>query len=150
MILSKAGSQNLIRLRTQHSALSTQHGEALGTCLVWQVRGAHVCRSGVRPLVMGIVNVTPDSFSDGGQFTAHGGRHRPWPGTGPAGSRPPRRRRRIDPARRRAVPLEEELRRVLPVVEGLAAPEDVPLSVDTSKAEVARLAWRPGRTSSMT
>jgi dihydropteroate synthase len=90
------------------------------------------------PLVMGIVNVTPDSFSDGGQFTApeaaiaHGlelvrqgadlldiGGESTRPGAEP-------------------VPLEEELTRVLPVVEGLAARTSVPLSVDTSKAEVAR------------
>ena len=49
---------------------------------------------------MGIVNVTPDSFSDGGRFagTEAGGRARP--GAGPPGRRPARRRRRIDPARR--------------------------------------------------
>lgn len=93
---------------------------------------------GWRPLVMGIVNVTPDSFSDGGRFSAvdsavaHGlelirqgadlldiGGESTRPGSQP-------------------VPLEEELRRVLPVVAGLAAQQTVPLSVDTSKAEVAR------------
>jgi len=91
-----------------------------------------------RPLVMGIVNVTPDSFSDGGEHAtaesaiAHGlqlvrdgadlldiGGESTRPGAEP-------------------VPLEEELRRVVPVVEGLAARITVPLSVDTSKAEVAR------------
>jgi dihydropteroate synthase len=90
------------------------------------------------PLVMGIVNVTPDSFSDGGQFddraaaVAHGlelarqgadlldvGGESTRPGAEP-------------------VPLEEELRRVVPVVEILAAQIPVPVSVDTSKAEVAR------------
>jgi dihydropteroate synthase len=93
---------------------------------------------GPRPLVLGIVNVTPDSFSDGGQYAAaeaaiaHGlalaeqgadlldvGGESTRPGSLP-------------------VPLEEELRRVLPVVEGLRARTNVPLSVDTSKAEVAR------------
>src|SRR5499426_688378 len=93
---------------------------------------------GPRPLVMGIVNVTPDSFSDGGQFAAidaavaHGlklaaegadlldiGGESTRPGAAP-------------------VPLEEELRRVLPVIEALARQSPVPLSVDTYKAEVAR------------
>ncbi len=93
---------------------------------------------GKRPLVMGIVNVTPDSFSDGGQFSstdaavAHGrelvrqgadlldiGGESTRPGSLP-------------------VSAEEELRRVLPVVRGLATAVPVPLSVDTSKAEVAR------------
>jgi len=91
-----------------------------------------------RPLVMGIVNVTPDSFSDGGQFAE--------PGSA------------IDHALRmvaegadildiggestrpgaEAVPPDEELRRVLPVVERLAKRTACPISVDTSKADVAR------------
>jgi dihydropteroate synthase len=96
---------------------------------------------GDRPLVMGIVNVTPDSFSDGGRWDtadkaiAHGlelarqgadlldiGGESTRPGASP-------------------VPVEEELRRVLPVVEALggsAQQAGVPLSIDTSKAEVAR------------
>jgi dihydropteroate synthase len=97
-----------------------------------------------RPLVMGIVNVTPDSFSDGGQHAttepaiAHGlrliqdgadlldiGGESTRPGAAP-------------------VPLEEELRRVVPVVERLASQTTVPLSVDTSKAEVARRCLEAG------
>jgi dihydropteroate synthase len=93
---------------------------------------------GRRPLVMGIVNVTPDSFSDGGLFAtvdaavAHGlrliedgaelldvGGESSRPGAVP-------------------VPLEEELRRTLPVVRQLAARSTLPLSVDTCKAPVAR------------
>lgn len=93
---------------------------------------------GRRPLVMGIVNVTPDSFSDGGQFAstdaavAHGlalvregadlldiGGESTRPGAQP-------------------VSLDEELRRVVPVVAALAAQVVLPISVDTSKAEVAR------------
>lgn len=91
-----------------------------------------------RPLVMGIVNVTPDSFSDGGRYAtceaavAHGlalaaqgadildiGGESTRPGSLP-------------------VPLEEELSRVVPVVEALARQVTVPISIDTSKAEVAR------------
>jgi dihydropteroate synthase len=95
-------------------------------------------------LVMGIVNVTPDSFSDGGRFfdpgaaVAHGlelvrqgadlldvGGESTRPGAQP-------------------VPPEEELRRVVPVVRELAARAGVPVSVDTSKAEVARQALAAG------
>ena len=96
------------------------------------------------PLVMGVVNVTPDSFSDGGRFldpgaaVAHGlellaegasvldvGGESTRPGAEP-------------------VPVEEELRRVLPVIEGLAPHARV--SVDTRKAEVARAAVAAGAT----
>lgn len=90
------------------------------------------------PLWMGIVNVTPDSFSDGGEWFDH--------------------QRAIDHAldlveqgadlldiggestRPYSTPVtaEEELRRVLPVIERLAGQVAVPLSVDTSKALVAR------------
>jgi dihydropteroate synthase len=96
-----------------------------------------VLRLDGRALVMGIVNVTPDSFSDGGRFAATeaavahalelvrqgadlldvgGESSRP-------GSEP--------------VPADEELRRVLPVVRELAARTAVPISVDTTKAAVA-------------
>jgi dihydropteroate synthase len=99
---------------------------------------------GERTLVMGIVNVTPDSFADGGQ--------------------------RFDPARAvddalrmidegadlldvggestrpgaEPVPEEEELRRVLPVVEQLAGRTSVPVSIDTYKSRVARAAIERG------
>ena len=97
-----------------------------------------------RTLIMGVLNVTPDSFSDGGLFL------------------------RPDDALRRAeemasegadlidiggessrpgaepVPLEEELRRVLPVVREVARRLPLPISVDTYKAEVARKALEEG------
>jgi dihydropteroate synthase len=91
-----------------------------------------------RPLVMGIVNVTPDSFSDGGLFAetnaavAHGLKLAQAGADlldiGGESSRPGAV----------AVSVEEELRRVVPVVQQLAAQGSVPLSVDTYKAEVAR------------
>src|SRR5262245_15366979 len=103
----------------------------------WQIRNGAV-PIGSRALVMGIVNVTPDSFSDGGQFAqaeaaiAHGlelarqgadildiGGESTRPGATP-------------------VAAEEELQRVLPVVARLAREVSVPLSVDTSKALVAQ------------
>jgi dihydropteroate synthase len=97
-----------------------------------------------RPLVMGIVNVTPDSFSDGGLFAsteaavAHGlkllGEGADLLDIGGESSRPGAT----------PVPLEEELHRVVPVVERLAAQSPVPLSIDTCKAEVARQCLEAG------
>ncbi len=94
--------------------------------------------------VMGVVNVTPDSFSDGGRFhapadaVAHGialaaagaavldiGGESTRPGAAP-----------VDAARERE--------RVLPVIAALAEAVDVPISVDTTKAEVADVALRAG------
>ena len=99
---------------------------------------------GSLPLIMGIVNVTPDSFSDGGRFLAHEvavehalrlvAEGADILDVGGESTRPG-----ADP-----VPLDEELRRVVPVIERLALKTSVPISVDTSKAEVARLALRAG------
>jgi dihydropteroate synthase len=98
------------------------------------------------PAVMGVVNVTPDSFSDGGRFLAADaaleqaltlvregasivdiGGESTRPGSEP-------------------VSTDEELRRVLPVVEALAGNVGVPISVDTMKAEVARRTLAAGAT----
>ena len=96
------------------------------------------------PRVMGIVNVTPDSFSDGGVHfdadaaIAHGlklaeegadlldiGGESTRPGAG-------------------EVAIEDELRRVIPVIEALAAQLAIPISIDTSKPEVMRAAVEAG------
>ena len=103
----------------------------------WRV-GSDCWEGGPFPRLMGIVNVTPDSFSDGGQFVdvdlavEHGlrliaegadlldiGGESTRPGAVP-------------------VPEEEELRRVLPVIRKLSRQTRVPLSIDTYKAEIAR------------
>lgn len=97
-----------------------------------------------RPRVMGIVNVTPDSFSDGGAHdtldaaVAHGlklaeegadvldiGGESTRPGAAD-------------------VSLEEELRRTVPVIERLARETSLPISIDTSKPEVMRAAVQAG------
>ena len=95
-------------------------------------------------LVMGIVNVTPDSFSDGGQFAAedeavsHGldliQQGAELLDIGGESTRPG------------ALPVSEaeELRRVIPVIERLAAQVKVPLSIDTMKPSVARAALAAG------
>ena len=97
-----------------------------------------------RPRVMGIVNVTPDSFSDGGAHAdaeaaiAHGLRlveeGADLLDVGGESTRPGAQ----------AVSPEEELRRVLPVIEGLAARVAVPISVDTRRAQVMRAAVAAG------
>ena len=97
-----------------------------------------------RPRVIGIVNVTPDSFSDGGEHAtveaaiAHGlqlaeegadildiGGESTRPGA-------------------QDVPVDEELGRVIPVIEALAKQTSLPISVDTSKPEVMRAAVAAG------
>ncbi len=97
-----------------------------------------------RGIIMGVINVTPDSFSDGGNFSSaqaaidHGlrlaeegaeildiGGESTRPGAAP-------------------VSVEEELRRVLPVIEGLAGKTSAALSIDTSKSAVALAAVAAG------
>lgn len=97
-----------------------------------------------RTLVMGVVNVTPDSFSDGGMFddanaaVAHGMRLAADGAdildVGGESTRPGADE----------VPVDEELARVVPVVRGLAARATVPVSIDTRRAEVARAALEVG------
>jgi len=95
-------------------------------------------------LIMGVLNITPNSFSDGGNFfdaenaVAHGlrmaaeGAH--LIDVGGESTRPGAE----------AVAPEEELRRVIPVVEQLRRKSEVIISIDTSKADVARAAIRAG------
>lgn len=96
------------------------------------------------PLVMGILNLTPDSFSDGGS-------HSGTVGAIDAGLRMIDQGAAIldvggESTRPGASPvsLQEELDRVLPVLEGLRARTNVPISVDTMKAAVARHAVEVG------
>jgi dihydropteroate synthase len=115
---------------------------ALGTGHSWTIRDRALALD--RPLVMGILNVTPDSFSDGGRF------------------------RHVEPALARARELEaagadildvggestrpgaeavsrdEEAERVLPVIAKIHGELDLPVSVDTRHAEVARSALEAG------
>jgi dihydropteroate synthase len=95
-----------------------------------------------RPSVMGVVNVTPDSFSDGGvnfrsEDAVASARRMVDEGAAIVDIGGESTKPGSDP-----VSLEEELRRVLPVLEELAG--DVPVSIDTAKAEVARRALALG------
>lgn len=109
----------------------------------WTLRSRHL-QGGRLPLLMGILNLTPDSFSDGGLFntTDHAiaqalklqsdgadildiGGESTRPGAAP-------------------VSLEEELSRTIPVIKALAETITIPISIDTTKAEVARQALEAG------
>jgi dihydropteroate synthase len=110
---------------------------------IWKIgkRAFDVSRHG---LIMGVLNVTPDSFSDGGEFlTADKATERGLQmaaegahiiDVGGESTRPGSQ----------PVTAEEELRRVIPVIENLRPTVDVPISIDTSKAEVARAAIQAG------
>jgi len=112
-------------------------------CFTWQLPRRTLSLGRV-PLFMGIVNVTPDSFSDGGRYTTVDAAVEQARGLveqgadildiGGESTRPG-----AEP-----VPLDEELRRVIPVIERLAKEFTVPLSIDTTKAEVARQALAAG------
>jgi dihydropteroate synthase len=99
-----------------------------------------------QPIVIGILNVTPDSFSDGGRFTAADAAlaHaesllRAGAAIVDVGGESTR------PGRTEAVSLEEELRRVVPVIEALVrAHPDLILSIDTVKSAVAKAALERG------
>lgn len=106
--------------------------------------GRYRLEFGGRTLVMGILNVTPDSFSDGGRYlsvetaVAHGQRlvaeGADILDIGGESTRP----------FSEGIDVEEEVRRVLPVIDALAGQVAVPISIDTTKAEVARQAIAAG------
>jgi dihydropteroate synthase len=109
--------------------------------LAW---GKHRLILGKRTCIMGIVNVTPDSFSDGGKFftlddAVAQGQKLFEEGAdildiGGESTRP----------FSDEVSDEEEIRRVIPVIENLAARISIPISIDTTKAGVARRAIQAG------
>jgi len=111
----------------------------------WHISG-RTLSLGERTLIMGVLNVTPDSFSDGAQFFSpylavdHAlrmidegadiidiGGESTSPGAGLA-----------------PVTAEEEMQRIIPVIEALAKQTSVPISVDTTKSSVAAAALKAG------
>lgn len=109
----------------------------------WRV-GSRFLKSGQLPVLMGILNVTPDSFSDGGQYASvadavtHAlkliqdgadiidiGGESTRPGAA-------------------SVSLQEELDRTIPVIEAVFAETGIPISIDTTKSQVAREALQAG------
>lgn len=111
--------------------------------MLWKLRG-ELRDLSKRGMVMGILNVTPDSFSDGGSHFAHHEAVRvalqmveegaEIIDVGGESTRPGAK----------AVGLEEEIQRTIPVIESLRQKSDVLISIDTSKAEVARIAIESG------
>ncbi len=113
------------------------------TCALNQISLSQIF-AGRSWLIMGILNVTPDSFHDGGRFRSFDAAVE-WAGAmaragaaiidvGGESTRP-----WSEP-----VGVDEELERVIPVIEALAGSFNLPVSVDTSKAEVARRALDAG------
>jgi dihydropteroate synthase len=113
------------------------------TSRAWHIRN-RALPIGERTLIMGILNVTPDSFSDGGQFNtldaalAHADRMISegadiidvgGESTRPGGE---------------PITVEEEIKRVVPIIEALTHRTNIPISVDTTKSEVARVALDAG------
>lgn len=110
----------------------------------WKIAGGRTLSIGTRTLIMGVLNVTPDSFSDGNQFLSHdkalahaeqmiaegadiidiGGES-----TRPGGE---------------PVTAEDEIKRVVPVIEQLGKRSAIPVSIDTTKSDVARAALEAG------
>lgn len=114
-------------------------------CIRWQHQGREYCLDlGKRTCVMGILNITPDSFSDGGIFfdfekALARGQQMVEDGAdildiGGESTRP----------FSDTVSAAEEIRRVVPVIEKLAPRVSVPISLDTTKAEVARRGLEAG------
>jgi dihydropteroate synthase len=145
-IIERQGEAVRRRLVSAAKLVQSPDGDALAALLqrLGEPRAPIAGLALDRPRLMGVVNVTPDSFSDGGRWLdpeaaiAHAlkleaegadildiGGESTRPGAEPIGA-------------------EEELRRVLPVIEALARRARVPLSIDTRNAEVMRRAAQAG------
>lgn len=112
--------------------------------MIWKLARRTLDCSPQKPLIMGILNVTPDSFSDGGRFDstekaiAHALQMQDQGADiidiGGESTRP------------NATPVSEleEIQRVLPVIQGLQGKLSIPLSIDTTKSKVAEAALAAG------
>ena len=96
------------------------------------------------PVVMGILNVTPDSFSDGGRFSGRDSALRQAERMAAAGASIIDIGGESTRPGATGVDADEEADRVLPVIEAVRAATDLPISIDTSKPEVMRAAIGAG------
>ena len=154
-VVLRADLEGIRRLSREIEAAHASVGSALTGVLAALDRRAPALRmrhgilpleGGARVVLMGILNVTPDSFSDGGRHAQ------------PDAAREHALKMAAEGARiidvggestrpgATPVPQDEELRRAIPIVEALRAalPDDVAISIDTMKAEVARAAVEAG------
>src|SRR4051812_10613843 len=110
----------------------------------WHIKGRSL-QIGGRTLIMGILNVTPDSFSDGGRVLS------------PAKAIEHAQKMIADgadiidvggestrPGTAGPVSAEDEIKRIVPVIEGLSTTTNIPISIDTTKSEVATAALEAG------
>lgn len=112
----------------------------------WRIANSQTIPIGPRTLIMGVLNLTPDSFSDGAQFYSvdaalEHARQMIVEGAdiidiGGESTRPGAA----------IISAEEEIQRVIPVIEALARESSIPISIDTTKSVVAREALRAGAT----
>jgi dihydropteroate synthase len=138
---SVTGSEDLISVFSE-LAYILELSQGCGP-YVWQIKNKEL-RLHERTHIMGVLNVTPDSFSDGGEFIeldkavdhalymAEAGAE--IIDVGGESTRPG-----AEP-----VSLREEIDRVLPVIEAMRKQSDIPISIDTCKSEVAKLAVEAG------
>ncbi|HHT9131072.1 MAG TPA: dihydropteroate synthase [Candidatus Tripitaka californicus] len=134
----RSGQQTVDNRQTTHYPMTTIHGTRMRRI------ANPLPKSGGKTLVMGILNVTPDSFYDGGRYlkvkdAVRRGLKMIDEGAGlvdigGVSTRPGSE----------TIPLEEELKRVIPVVKELASLTEIPLSVDTYRASVAEKALEAG------
>lgn len=110
--------------------------------LFWRMRERELDLS--VPCVMGILNVTPDSFSDGGRFASREAAVAHALAMAEAGAAILDIGGESTRPGAAGVDLEEELRRVVPVIEAIRQVSELPISIDTMKAPVARAALEAG------
>jgi dihydropteroate synthase len=110
---------------------------------IWKI-GQRVFDVSRHGLIMGVLNVTPDSFSDGGEFLAADNAMQRGLQMATEGAHIIDVGGESTHPGSECVTVAEELRRVIPVIENLCRKVDVPISIDTSKAEVARAAIEAG------
>jgi len=141
--LAQALGENDLTANAAHSISARLEGASRRSWKLPQAKGGFI-EVGSKPVIIGVVNITPDSFSDGGKYFTFDrayeqGKLLEEQGAdildiGGESTRPG-----AEP-----VDIEEECRRVIPVIEHLATDLDIPISIDTRKSQVAQRALAAG------